>query len=229
MEWREPEESDSIRILLADDHPVFVEGLISILRAAPDFEVVGIARTGREATRLAEQYQPDIVLMDVHMPELNGIDSTREIIRTSPHIGVLILSMLEDDYSIFSAMRAGARGYLLKGARSREIIRAVYAAADGESIFSAAIARRMMYYFNEHNHQSQADVFPQLTSREREVLSFIAKGHNNTDIGSLLGLRPKTVRNHVSNILNKLQVVDRSQAIIMARESGLGGKGSAVE
>jgi DNA-binding NarL/FixJ family response regulator len=224
MEWQEREENEKIRILLADDHPMFLEGLVSILGASPDFEVVGVAKTGKEVVDLAEQLQPDIVLMDVHMPEQNGIESTRAIIRTSPHISVLILSMLEDDYSIFSAMRAGARGYLLKGARGREIVRAVHAAADGESIFSAAIARRMMHYFGEHDRSAQADAFPQLTSREREVLTSIAKGHNNADIGVQLGLRPKTVRNHVSNILNKLQVADRSRAMVMARESGLGTK-----
>jgi DNA-binding NarL/FixJ family response regulator len=223
MEGHEHDKIDTIRILLADDHPMFLEGLTSILNSVVDFEILGAATTGREAVKLAEQWQPDIILMDVHMPELNGIDATREIIHTSPHIGVLMLSMLEDDFSVFSAMRAGARGYLLKGSRRREIVRAVYAAADGEAIFSAALARRMMYYFDAQQLQAQIDVFPQLTVREREILALIAKGHNNTDIGSQLGLRPKTVRNHVSNILNKLQVVDRSHAIILARESGLNG------
>jgi len=212
---------ETIRLLIADDHPVFLEGLEAILGSVPDFEIAGTARSGLEAIRLAESLQPDVVLMDVHMPEMNGIDATREMIKTSPHMGILMLSMLEDDASVFSAMRAGARGYLLKGSRRREIIRAVYAAADGESIFSAAIARRMMYYFDDQRAQPQLDAFPQLTARENEILAILAKGHNNAEIGAMLGLRPKTIRNHVSNILNKLQVADRANAIIMARESGL--------
>jgi len=219
------EEQEPIRLLLADDHPVFLEGLLSILGPVPDFEISGVAGTGREAVSLAEQLQPDVVLMDVHMPELNGIDAVREIIRTSPHIGILMLTMLDDDVSVFSAMRAGARGYLLKGSRGREIVRAVYAAADGESIFSASLARRMMYYFDSQRGAANADVFPELTARERELLELIAQGRSNPEIGTMLGLRPKTVRNHVSNILSKLQVADRSHAIILARESGLGADG----
>ena len=213
--------TETIRLLLADDHPVFLEGLTSILGTVPDFEIAGTARSGLEAIRLAESLQPDVVLMDVHMPEMNGIDATREMIKTSPHMGILMLSMLEDDASVLSAMRAGERGYLLKGARRREIIRAGDAAADGESIFSAAIARRMMYYFDDQRRQLQPEAFPQLTARENEILAIQAKGHNNAEIGAMLGLRPKTVRNHVSNILNKLQVADRANAIIVARESGL--------
>ncbi len=222
---RDREAKETIRIMLADDHPTFLEGLTAILGSVPDFELAGMARTGREAVQLAERLQPDVVLMDVHMPEMNGIDATREIAKTSPHMGILMLSMLEDDASVFSAMRAGARGYLLKGARRREIIRAVYAAADGESIFSAAIARRMMYYFDDQRRQPHLEAFPELTARENEVLAIIARGHNNAEVAAMLGLRPKTVRNHVSNILNKLQVADRANAIIVARESGLGTDG----
>ncbi|HZG79070.1 MAG TPA: response regulator transcription factor [Paenibacillus sp.] len=221
-----PHDDDRITILLADDHPVYTEGLAMILRAAPDIDIVGTAASGREAVELAEALQPDVVLMDVHMPDGNGIESARAIREASPHIAVLMLTMLEDDATVFSAMRAGARGYLLKGARGREIVRAVYAAADGESIFSPALARRMMYYFESFRPpEAEADAFPQLTAREKEVLALIAQGRSNAEIGGLLGLAPKTVRNHVSNVLNKLQVADRARAIVVARESGLGGRG----
>jgi DNA-binding NarL/FixJ family response regulator len=195
-----------------------------ILRGVSDIDIVGTAATGREAIALAEALQPDVVLMDVHMPDGNGVEAARAIRETSPHIAVLMLTMLEDDATVFSAMRAGARGYLLKGARGREIVRAVYAAADGESIFSPALARRMMYYFESFRPpEAEADAFPQLTAREKEVLTLIAQGRGNAEIGGLLGLAPKTVRNHVSNVLNKLQVADRARAIVVARESGLGG------
>lgn len=220
--WYERDVTEAIRILLVDDHPVFLDGLLLILEVVDNFEVLGTAATGGEAVRLAEELQPDIILMDVHLPDLNGIEAVRQIIKTSPHIGILMLTMLEDDTSVFTAMRAGARGYLLKGARRREIIRAIYAAADGESIFSPAIARRMMYYFDAQNMQVNRGIFPELTPREREILSLIAKGQNNGSIASAMALRPKTVSNHVSNILNKLQVADRAQAIILARESGMG-------
>lgn len=216
---------DTVRIVIADDHPVFLEGLLLILQSVEDFEVVGVASSGKEAADLAESLQPDVMLMDVHMPDGSGIDATRDIIRTSPHIAVFMLTMLDDDATVFAAMRAGARGYLLKGARRREIIRAVYAAADGESMFSAALAKRMMVYFDSFRPQERPDLFPELTAREREVLELIAQGRSNADIGTALGLRPKTVRNHVSNILNKLQAADRSHAIVLARESGFGGPG----
>ncbi|WP_309121720.1 response regulator transcription factor [Paenibacillus sp.] len=218
--------NDKIAILLADDHPIYLEGLAMIVGGVPDFDIVGAAKSGREAVELAEALQPDVVLMDVHMPDGNGIDSTRDIVKASPHIAVLMLTMLEDDATVFSAMRAGARGYLLKGARGREIVRAIYAAADGESIFGAALASRMMYYFESFRPpEAESDAFPQLTAREKEVLALVAQGRGNAEIGGLLGLAPKTVRNHVSNVLNKLQVADRSRAIVVARESGLGGAG----
>ncbi|MFC5701952.1 response regulator [Cohnella faecalis] len=218
MELPSSTDLERIRILLADDHPVYRDGLTSILRSVPEFEVVGEAETGLEAVALAERLQPDVVLMDVHMPEMNGIDSARAITRASPHIGILMLSMLDDDASVFSAMRAGARGYLLKGSRRREIIRAVFAAADGEAIFSPVIAKRMIYYFDSQSRSAAEEAFPELTEREREALDLIAQGLNNADIAAKLGLRTKTVRNHVSNILNKLQVSDRAHAIVLARE-----------
>ncbi|MBN2980407.1 MULTISPECIES: response regulator [Cohnella] len=219
MNWNDGEK---LRIMLADDHPMFREGLTASLGSVPEFEVVGEASGGEEAVRLAQQLQPDIILMDINMPGKNGIEATRDIVWHSPHIGILILTMFDDDASVFSAMRAGARGYLLKGANKQEIVRALQAVGSGEAIFSASIARRMMFYFDALTNKPAEPLFPELSDREREVLEWIAKGHDNAFIARKLGLSLKTVRNHVSNILNKLQVVDRAQAILMAREAGLG-------
>jgi len=220
-------EKENLRILLADDHPMFCEGLVSVLQSEETFEVIGQAADGNEAIRLAESLQPDVILMDVNMPGKNGIEATRDIIRTSPHIGVLILTMFDDDTSVFSAMRAGARGYLLKGAHREEIVRAVRVVGGGEAIFSAVIARKMMFYFDAmSNRPSSGLLFPQLTAREREVLEWIARDLTNAEISRRLGLSLKTVRNHVSNILSKLQATDRTHAIIMAREAGMGSSGS---
>ncbi|WP_276352998.1 response regulator transcription factor [Cohnella caldifontis] len=217
--------NEKLRILLADDHPMFCEGLVATLQSVEELEVVGIASNGEEAVRLAEALQPDIVLMDVSMPGLNGIEATRVINRVSPHIGVLMLTMFDDDSSVFSAMRAGARGYLLKGAQKNEIIRAINAVGGGEAIFSPTIARKMMYYFDSIvGKTADHALFPQLTDREREVLSWITQGLSNAEISRKLGLTLKTIRNHVSNILNKLQAVDRTQAILIAREAGMGRK-----
>ena len=212
---------ECIRIMVVDDHPVFLEGLLAILSSEPEFEFVGEATTGAEAIAMAEVLQPDLVLMDINLPDISGIEATREILKTSPHIGVLMLSMIDDDVSVFAAMQAGARGYLLKGARKKEIVRALFAAANGEAIFSPAIAGRLIYYFDTQSHGQRFELFPELTAREKEVLSLLAKGHSNMEIAALLELRQKTVRNHISNILNKLQVADRSKAIILAKESGL--------
>lgn len=216
--------SDKTRILLADDHPMFCEGLVASLQTVEHCEVVGQAADGAEAVRLAERLQPDLVLMDVNMPVMNGIEATREIIRMSPHIGILMLTMFDDDSSVFAAMKAGARGYLLKGANKEEIVRALTVVAGGDVIFGSAIARKMMYYFEAMAGRAPAHpLLPNLTEREREVLERIAAGLTNAEIARKLGLSLKTVRNHVSNILNKLQVADRAQAILLAREAGLGG------
>ncbi|MFC0213972.1 response regulator [Paenibacillus chartarius] len=216
---------DRLRIVLADDHPMFREGLVSALQSIPEFEIVGEAADGEEAVKLAEALQPDVILMDVSMPGRNGIEATREITGVSPHIGILVLTMFDDDASVFSAMRAGARGYMLKGAHKEEIVRAIRVVANGEAIFSAAIARKMMFYFDSVvSKPANHPLFPKLTEREREVLEWIARGCGNGEIARKLGLTLKTVRNHVSNILNKLQVADRAQAILLAREAGLGAE-----
>lgn len=216
--------NNKLRILLADDHPMFCEGLIASLQSVTQFEVVGQASDGEQAVRMAEALQPDVILMDVNMPVLNGIEAARDIISQSPHIGILMLTMFDDDSSVFAAMRAGARGYLLKGANKQEIVRAIEVVTSGEVIFGSSIARKMMYYFERMTGKASAHpLLPKLTEREREILERIASGLTNAEIARKLGLTLKTVRNHVSNILNKLQVVDRSQAILLAKEAGLGG------
>ncbi|HEY6069318.1 MAG TPA: response regulator transcription factor [Gaiellaceae bacterium] len=213
-----------LRILLADDHPVFRDGLRALLAAAPDVEVVAEAATGEEAVASTLELQPDVVVMDLYMPSLNGIEATRQLVATSPHIAVLVLTMLEDDESVFAAMRAGARGYLLKGAGQDEILRGIRAVASGEAIFGPAIAERVLEYFSAPR---PPEPFPELTGRERELLELIAQGQNNQEIARRFVLSPKTVRNHVSNIFTKLQVADRAQAIVRAREAGLGREHAA--
>ncbi|GIW19712.1 MAG: DNA-binding response regulator [Chloroflexota bacterium] len=213
-----------IRILIADDHPVFRDGLRSLLGTVEDCLLVGEAASGQEAVRRAAELQPDVVLMDVRMPDLDGIEATRRIVRTSPEVAVLVLTMFEDDESVFAAMRAGARGYLLKGADQAEILRAVRAVASGEAIFGPAIARRLIDYFSAPRLGLPAQAFPELTEREHEVLELIARGLANQAIAERLFLAPKTVRNLVSTIFSKLQVADRAQAIVRAREAGLGGE-----
>jgi DNA-binding NarL/FixJ family response regulator len=212
---------DPLRVLVADDHPLFRQGLRTAIEAGDGVEVVGEAETGVEAVALTLELQPDVVVMDVQMPERNGIEATREIVGQSPHVGVLVLTMFEDDDSVFAAMRAGARGYLLKGSDHDEIVRAIRAVSSGEAIFGPAIATRLMAYFAA-SPGGPAQAFPELTAREREVLELIAQGHSNAAIADRLVLSQKTVRNHVSNIFTKLQVADRAQAIVRARKAGLG-------
>jgi DNA-binding NarL/FixJ family response regulator len=213
---------EPLRILIADDHLLFRDGLRALLAAAPDTELIGEAATGIEAVALASDLQPDVVVMDLQMPELNGIEATRRIVQVSPHVGVLVVTMFEDDGSVFAAMRAGARGYLLKGAKYDEMLRAIRAVGGGEAIFSPAIAARLMDYFTAFRPPTVPQAFPELSEREREILDLIAQGQKNADIADRLFLSPKTVRNHVSNILSKLQVADRTEAILRAREAGLG-------
>ena len=213
---------EKIRVLIADDHVLFRDGLRALLASAEDTELVGEATSGDEAIAMAAALQPDLILMDIRMPGANGIDATRQIVRTSPHIGVLMITMFEDDASVFAAMRAGARGYLLKGANHAEMLRAIHAVGGGDAIFSPAIAGRLVEYFANIRPATSPQAFPELTDREREVLDLIAQGYKNADIAARLVLSSKTVRNHVTNILSKLQVADRAEAIVRAREAGMG-------
>ena len=212
-----------IRVLIVDDHPVFRDGVRGLVERAPDLELVGEAETGTEAVALAAERHPAIVLMDLRMPEMTGIEATRRIVAADPSVGVLVLTMSEDDDSLFAAMRAGARGYIPKDADADELLRAIRAAAVGEAIFGASIATRMMSFFAAGGGGRSAAAFPELTERELEILEQIAAGRSNAEIGQRLGIAPKTVRNHVANVLNKLEVADRSQAIVRAREAGMGG------
>ncbi|MBA2954765.1 response regulator [Nocardioides sp. MAH-18] len=213
--------NERLRVLIVDDHEGFRRGLEAMLSATDGVEVVGAVEDGRAAVDLALELQPDVVLMDLHMPRLNGIEATAQIVQSSPHIGVLVLSMMEDEDSVFAAVRAGARGYLLKGARRGEIRRSIEAVGSGEVIFGPGIAERMMSYFRTARTRPSAEAFPQLTERERVVLARIAEGLDNAEIARELGLSVKTVRNHASNIFAKLQVAHRAQAIVLAREAGI--------
>lgn len=214
--------TDPIHILIADDHTLFRDGLKALFASLPDTEVVGEAATGTETVALAEKLQPDVVLMDIQMPGLNGIEATRRIVQTSPHIGIIVVTMFEDDDSVFAAMRAGARGYVLKGADQEEMLRTIQAVARGEALFGPAIAVRLQSYFAAPRPGAPPEAFPDLTERERELLALLAQGFNNAEIARQLHISIKTVRNHCSNIFSKLQVADRAQAIIRARNAGLG-------
>lgn len=213
---------ETVRVLLADDHPVYRDGLAALLGSLDGVEVVGTAADGVEAVDGARELQPDVVVMDVQMPRLDGIEATRAITADSPHIGVVVLTMAEEDQTLFAAMRAGARGYLLKGANQAEIVRAITAVAQGEAIFGPAIARRVAEFFSAAPVAAPGSPFPQLTAREHEILALVAAGRSNAQIASELFLSPKTVRNNVSNIFAKLHVADRAEAIIRARDAGLG-------
>lgn len=215
------ENSPPIRILIADDHTLFRDGLRALLGSVPDTEVVGEAATGEEAIVQATTLSPHVVLMDIQMPGMNGIEATLRILQANPAVGIVVLTMFEDDDSVFAAMRAGARGYVLKGADQAEMLRAIRAVASGEAIFGPAIAHRLLAFFAAKPSTPPLP-FPDLTNREREVLDLLAAGHANVEIANRLYLSPKTIRNHVSSIFSKLQVADRAQAIVRAREAGLG-------
>lgn len=216
--------TETVRVLIADDHPFFREGLRAVVELTPGMELAGEADNGDEAVELARTLQPDVILMDLKMPGTGGIAATRRILQENPQVGVLVVTMVEEDESVFAAMRAGARGYLLKGANKEEVLLAIRAVSRGEAIFGAAIARRLVQYFSSPPTPAQParSTFPALTDREREILNLIAAGKNNQDIAERLYLSLKTVRNYVSSIFTKLQVADRAQAIIRGREAGLG-------
>jgi DNA-binding NarL/FixJ family response regulator len=214
--------TEPLRVVIADDHPVFRSGLQALLGVEPGIEVVGEAQTGVEAIRLANDLQPDIVMMDLHMPDLDGVAATKQITQESPHIAVLLFTMFDDDDSVFAAMRAGARGYLLKGTNQAEVVRAVHLVGSGGALFGPAVAQRVIEYFARPRPAGVAIAFPQLTDRENEILDLVAQGQSNTTISTRLRISDKTVRNHVSNIFTKLAVADRSQAIARARDAGLG-------
>jgi DNA-binding NarL/FixJ family response regulator len=210
----------TLRIVVADDHSVVREGLRALLSAVEGYELVGTAATGAEAVKAAVTLRPDVLVMDIQMPDMTGIEATREIRRVAPTVAVLMLTMFDDDESVFAAMRAGALGYVLKGAAPESMIRAIAVVAGGEAIFGAGVATRALSYFN--TSRADATVFPELTPREREVLTLIASGLSNAAIAGRLGLAANTVGNHISNIFAKLQVASRAEAIVRARSAGLG-------
>ena len=212
---------NELRVLIADDHPLFRKGMRTLLESMPDIVVAGEATTGGEAVDQALALKPDLVLMDLQMPEGGGLEATRRITEADPQIHILVVTLFEDDDSVFAALRAGARGYILKDADEEEMMRAIHAIGKGEAIFSPAIAGRLMDYFAGKPAAASEAIFPELTDREREILQLIARGESNAAIAEKLSISMKTVRNHVSNIYNKLQVADRAQAAIRAREAGL--------
>lgn len=216
-----------IRIVVVDDHRIFREGLVALLSAAPDTDVVGEAGAGEEAVEVVAASEPDVVLMDIAMPGMSGIETTRRLHTDHPDVNVVMLTMLDDDDSLFAALCAGARGYLLKGADTNEVLKTVRAVADGDALFGAQMAERLSGFFRQAEGRGMSvRPFPQLTDREREVLDQIADGHDNATIARALHISPKTVSNNVSNILTKLHVSDRAQAVATARDAGLGNSTS---
>jgi DNA-binding NarL/FixJ family response regulator len=207
-----------IRVLIADDHTIFRKGVRALLNSLPNMEVVGEAEDGEAVIQMANELQPDVILMDIQMPNMNGVEATRQIVNDNSDIGIIMLTMFDDDNSTFSAMRAGAKGYILKGASQSEMIRSIEGVANGQAVFGAGVAMQMVNFFA---NTKASDPFPELTEREHEVLKLIADGHSNSEIAEALVISPKTLRNHISNIFAKLQVTDRMQAIKRARDAGL--------
>ncbi|HMK09628.1 MAG TPA: response regulator transcription factor [Anaerolineales bacterium] len=220
-----------IRVLVADDHRLFRDGLRVLLTSAPDLELVGEAGDGEEVVAKAAAVQPDVILMDLQLPRINGVEATRRILQTQPNVNVLVLTMFEDTDTVLAAMRAGARGYVLKDTDEEALLRSVRAVASGEALFGPGVAERLMRYLAEATPPSGRSAFPELTEREREVLSLLAQGLSNQEVAERMGISLKTARNHVSNILARLQVADRTEAVARARAAGLGGekKGSLQE
>jgi DNA-binding NarL/FixJ family response regulator len=210
-----------IRVVVADDHPIFRNGLRTLVEESDQLEFVGDAADGDAAVRLCREHEPDVVLMDIRMPGTSGVEATRRIVAELPTVGVLMLTMLEDDTSMFAALRAGARGYVLKGAAPDEIIRAIVAVAAGEALFGAAVAGRIAGFL-QPDQRTLNHPFPALSSRERDILDLLAAGRSNTAIAESLALSEKTIRNNITNIFAKLHVTDRAEAIVKAREAGLG-------
>ena len=213
---------DPIHILIADDQAITRSGLRTLLESVPDLEIVGEATNGAEVIELAASLQPDVILMDLRMPEINGIEATRRIHRASPHIGILVVTIFADDTSVFPAIRAGARGYLLKDTDQAELVQAITTVARGGVIFSPGIAHKVLQYLSAPPPNVPKQAFDELTNRERDVIDLIARGYTNAEIAERLGLSPKTVSNNVSNVLLKLQAVDRAKLMLLALEAGLG-------
>ena len=211
------------RVVVADDHPTFRRGLGALLATLPDVEVVGEAADGESVIAVTARLTPDVVVMDLNMPGINGVEATRRIVETNPDVAVLVLTMLDEDEAVFAAMRAGARGYVVKGADTDDVLRALESVARGDAVFGPAVATRVLSYLTRPLSARDPVLFPELSDREREVLELIARGMSNSDIARTLVVSPKTVRNHVSNIFTKLQVTDRADAIVRARKAGLGG------
>jgi DNA-binding NarL/FixJ family response regulator len=211
-----------IRVVLADDHPMYRYGVAAVLADVPEIDLVGQASSGQELLPLVESARPDVVLTDLRMPDLSGIEVTRRLVAAHPELPVLVLTMHDDDESVYGAMRAGARGYVLKGVDGSELVTTIRTLASGGTVFGPSVARRIVGFFLETSQRHHSGAFPELTRREREVLDMVAAGHRNSAIARDLGLSEKTVRNHLSSILLKLQVEDRSAAIVRAREAGLG-------
>jgi DNA-binding NarL/FixJ family response regulator len=213
---------EKIRILIADDQAITRSGLHKLLETVAGFEIVGEATNGAEAIELATHLQPDVILMDLKMPVMHGIEATRQIHRSSPHIAILIVTIFKDDTSVFPAIRVGARGYLLKDTNQTELVQAIQTVAHGGVIFSPGIANRVLHYLSEPPANLPPQVFDELTNREREILELLARGSTNTEIAGQLAMSPKTVSNHISNILLKVQATDRAKLMLMALEAGLG-------
>jgi DNA-binding NarL/FixJ family response regulator len=210
-------------VLVADDHPVFRKGLCALLESLDEFEVVGEAADGEQCVAAVVELRPDVVVMDLNMPVLNGVDATRLITTTSPDVAVLVLTMLDADESVFAAMKAGARGYVVKGADTADVVRAIESVANGDAVFGPAIASRVLAHLTSPRRGPEALAFPELTDRERELLGLLARGLSNPEIARRLVISPKTVRNHVTNIFAKLHAVDRADVVRRARAAGLGG------
>jgi DNA-binding NarL/FixJ family response regulator len=213
----------TIRVLVADDHPTFRKGLGALLASLPEVELIGEAVDGEAAVALAGELAPDVVVMDLDMPGMGGVEATRLIVAARPSMAVLVLTMLDEDEFLFAAMRAGARGYVVKGADTDDVLRALESVARGDAVFGPAVAGRVLSYLTRPLSARDPMLFPELSEREREVLELMARGLSNGEIARKLFVSPKTVRNHASNVFTKLQVSDRSDAVMRARRAGLGG------